>query len=85
MTCYTVSVPSKRVVSAYAKWKGLSEKPERTVMWDGWTLRSLQFERLYEAQAACQDLAMVSGSVRPFKSHGALITEYFDAVKKLTR
>ena len=54
-------------------------------MWDGWTLRSLQFARLYEAQAACQDLAMVSGSVRPFKSHGALITEYFDAVKKLTR
>ena len=85
MTCYCVSAPSKRVVSAYADWQGVGEKPERTVMWDGWTLRSLQFARLYEAQAACQDLAMISGSVRPFKPHGVLITEYFGAAKKLTR
>lgn len=81
MLSYTVSVPSQRVVAAYAQWKSLAEKPERTVMRDGWTLPSLRFTRLYEAQAACNDLAMVSGSVKPFKPHGVLITEFVSAAE----
>ena len=76
MAPYTVSAPSRRAVVAYAEWKGLIEKPERTFMRDGWTLPSLRFKRLYEAHAACSDLAMVCGSLQPFKAHGVLITEY---------
>lgn len=76
MAPYTVSAPDKRVVAAYAEWKGLAEKPQRTMMRDGWTLPSLCFRRLYEAHAACSDLAMVSGSLQPLKAHGVLITEY---------
>lgn len=52
-------------------------------MADGWTLPTLCFTRLYEAQAACQDLAMISGSVKPFKPHRVLITESFDPPEKL--
>lgn len=85
MIIYTVSAPTKRVVAAYAKWKGLPEDAERTVMRDGWTLPSLKFERLYEAQAACQDLAMISGSVNPFKPHELLITEFPEDPDKLPR
>jgi len=81
MNCYVVSAPSKRVVIAYAKWKSLPEKPVRTVMRDGWTLPSLRFTRLYEAQVACYDLAMVSGSVKPFKPHDVLITEFFSEIE----
>ena len=76
MAPYTVSIPLRRAVVAYAEWKGLAEKPERTLMGDGWTLPSLRFRRLYEAHAACNDLAMLSGSLQPFKPHGVLITEY---------
>lgn len=83
MICFTVSVPSKRVISEYAKWKNLKQKPEKTVMHDGWTLPALRFSRLYEAQAACTDLAMISGSVKPFKHHNVLITEFFDSPEKL--
>lgn len=80
---YTVSAPTKRVVVAYAKWKGLAEKPVRTFMLDGWSLPSLRFTVLYQAQAACVDLAMVSGSVAPFKPHNVLITEFFDDPENL--
>lgn len=83
MPYFTVSAPSKRVVAEYAKWKDIAEQPEQTVMADGWTLPSLCFTRLYEAQAACHDLAMISGSVKPFKPHQVLITESFDAPGKL--
>ena len=76
MAPYTVSAPQKRVIAAYAKWKNLQEKPEPTLMQDGWTLASLRFARLYEAHAACMDLAMISGSIAPFKPHRLLITEY---------
>lgn len=76
MAPYTVSTPHKRVIVAYAEWKGLAEKPLRTLMRDGWTLPSLGFKRLYEAHAACNDLAMISGSLQPYKAHGVLITEY---------
>lgn len=85
MHVYTVSAPSKRVVAAYAEWKSLAEKPERTIMQDGWTLPSLRFARLFEAQVACYDLAMVSGSVKPFKPHDVLITEFFGDPDKLPR
>ena len=76
MASYTVSAPDKRVVAAYAAWKGVAEKPERTLMRDGWTLPALRFRRLYEAHAASSDLAMVSGSLQPLKPHGVLITEF---------
>lgn len=76
MTPYIVSVPSKSVVLAYAEWKKLAEEPETTIMADGWTLPSLRFSHLYEAHAASLDLAMVSGSVRPFHSPDVLITEF---------
>ena len=76
MAPYTVSSPQRRVVVAYAAWKGLAEKPMRTLMRDGWTLPSLSFRRLYEAHAACNDLAMISGSLQSMQPHGVLITEY---------
>jgi len=76
MAPYTVSTPLRRAVVAYADWKGLAEKPERTLMRDGWTLPALRFRRLYEAHAACNDLAMLCGSLQPFKPHGVMITEY---------
>jgi len=77
MTSFIVSVPTKSVVLAYAKWKELDEQPEPTIMADGWTLPSLRFSHLYEAHAASLDIAMISGSVRPFKPHEILITEFF--------
>lgn len=52
-------------------------------MLDGWSLPSLRFTVLYQAQAACVDLAMVSGSVAPFKPHNVLITEFFDDPENL--
>ncbi len=76
MAPYIVSAAQRNTLAAYAQWKGVDEKPERTLMYDGWTLPCLRFKRLYEAHAACADLAMVSGSVRPFEPHGVLITEY---------
>lgn len=76
MSPYCVSAPQRRVVAAYAKWRGLAEIAERTLMQDGWTLPSLRFRRLYEAHAAANDLAMISGSLQPLRPHGVLITEY---------
>ena len=73
--CYIVAAPSKLVVAAYAKWKQTLGDPERTIMDDGWTLSSLKFAHLYEAQAAALDLAMVSGSVNPLQPHEIIITE----------
>lgn len=76
MTSFIVSVPSQSVALAYAKWKKLDEQPEATIMADGWTLPSLRFPRLYEAQAASLDIAMISGSVNPFQPHDVLVTEF---------
>jgi hypothetical protein len=81
MTPYIVSSPYKNVAISYARWRGVDELPERTVMHDGWTLPSLKFEHLYQAQAAAVDLAMVSGSERPFVTHGILITEFHGDTK----
>lgn len=85
MTPYIVSVPSKRVVIAYAEWKKLDEAPETTIMADGWTLPSLHFSHLYEAQSASLDLAMVSGSVQPFQAHDVLITEFHGDTEDFSR
>ena len=76
MKNYIVSTSTKSVVDAYAQWKGLQEEVRPTVMADGWTLPSLKFVHLYEAHAAALDLAMVSGSVKPFLPHEVLITEF---------
>jgi hypothetical protein len=73
---YSVSAPALEVIAAYAKWKELNEVPLPTMMADGWTLPSLRFAHLYEAHAAALDLAMVSGSVHPYRPHDVLITEF---------
>lgn len=75
MKIYIVSAPTQSVVEAYSRWKKIQEDCERTVMDDGWTLPSLKFNHLYEADAAALDLAMVSGSVAPLQPHEILITE----------
>lgn len=85
MTPYIVSVPSRTVAEAYARWKGLDESPRATIMHDGWTLPALCFERLYEAQAAALDLAMIAGSVNPFRPHEVLITEFHGRIEEFCR
>lgn len=81
---YIVSTPHLDVATAYARWKDLRELPERTVMDDGWTLPSLQFAHLYQAQASSLDLAMVSGSIRPYQPAEILITEFRGDTKDLS-
>lgn len=85
MNQYAVSSPSEAVVAAYARWKDVAETPERTLLHDGWTLPSLRFTHLYEAQAASLDLAMVSGSLQPLQPHEVLISEYASALDELCR
>jgi hypothetical protein len=75
MKTYIVAVPSRRVAEAYGQWKQLDEECARTIMDDGWTLPSLKFHHLYQANAAALDLAMVSGSIAPLQPHEVLITE----------
>ncbi len=76
MKPYFVSAPSREVIDAYARWKGLDEHAERNLLNDGWTLPALHFRHLYEAQQASLDIAMVSGSVLPFQPHEVTISEF---------
>lgn len=76
MKPYFVCAPSREVIDAYARWKGLDEHAEHNLLHDGWTLPALAFHHLYEAQQASLDVAMVSGSVFPFQTHAVIINEF---------